>query len=348
MRLELNPAHIVTFNDFELIVETEESLSKISFSKLSLSSTRLAAILSEQRLDWSSLTDAERESIGILLQSGSVIFRDCLAATEIETPQDPSFGYFAGLTPFPDLSLKKLRVAHVCILGLGGTGSSVLQQLVGMGIKMFTLVDCDVLKFENLNRQFIGGISDVDRRKIDVGRDYIRARALNSVVYSHQLRIETADEIVEFVSIGTLRPSLIINCIDFPYKKIENIVYTAGGSLGIAVVTGSVGQSFGSWGPLISSATPCWQCWDASLSERRLLQTLRSTRTKPTPWSFGPTNSIVASQIAMLASSFLSGISAPPSDATRTVLDFGSGATYKHAYTRPCKHRSNTILDATL
>lgn len=68
--------------------------------------------------------------------------------------------------------LQRLRVA---IVGLGGTGSQVAQNLAYLGIKDFDLVDPDVVDASNLNR-LVGALpTDVGLRKVDVARRMLKA-----------------------------------------------------------------------------------------------------------------------------------------------------------------------------
>jgi hypothetical protein len=61
-----------------------------------------------------------------------------------------------------------LSALHVGIVGCGGTGSAVAEQLVRLGVRRFTLADPDVLSTSNVTRVFGSGVSDVDRPKVDV------------------------------------------------------------------------------------------------------------------------------------------------------------------------------------
>lgn len=61
--------------------------------------------------------------------------------------------------------LGRLRVA---VIGVGGTGSVVIEQLAHLGVEDLLLVDPDMLERSNLNR-IVGAVSsDVGRRKVDV------------------------------------------------------------------------------------------------------------------------------------------------------------------------------------
>lgn len=62
----------------------------------------------------------------------------------------------------------RLVGAHVVLIGLGGLGSHLAQQLAYLGIGAFTLVDDDRVEPSNLNRLVGAGPDDVDALKVDV------------------------------------------------------------------------------------------------------------------------------------------------------------------------------------
>lgn len=74
--------------------------------------------------------------------------------------------------------LAELRVA---IVGCGGTGSAVAEQLVRLGVRHFIAIDPDSLSESNLTRVYGSGPSDVGRKKVDVLADSL-ARIAPAVV----------------------------------------------------------------------------------------------------------------------------------------------------------------------
>lgn len=50
---------------------------------------------------------------------------------------------------------KKLSSMKVAVIGAGGTASSVLFGLAGLGVKNITILDGDILEESNFNRQFV-------------------------------------------------------------------------------------------------------------------------------------------------------------------------------------------------
>ena len=47
---------------------------------------------------------------------------------------------------------KKLTLAKVAVVGLGGIGLQVVQNLAYMGVKDWVLIDDDIVEYSNLNR----------------------------------------------------------------------------------------------------------------------------------------------------------------------------------------------------
>lgn len=76
--------------------------------------------------------------------------------------------------PAVQQTLSRLNVG---IVGCGGTGSAVAEQLVRLGVRNFVLIDPDTLSQSNLTR-VIGSIAtDVGRRKVDVIADHLTSVA---------------------------------------------------------------------------------------------------------------------------------------------------------------------------
>lgn len=75
--------------------------------------------------------------------------------------------------------LNSLRVA---VVGLGGTGSIAVQQLVHLGVRNFILIDPDVLEISNLNRIVGAFADDLGRSKCEVASRYVKEFAPETVV----------------------------------------------------------------------------------------------------------------------------------------------------------------------
>lgn len=103
-------------------------------------------------------------------------------------------------------ALQRLRIA---IVGLGGTGSLVVQQLVHLGVRDFILVDPDVIESTNLNRVSNALPSDIGHPKVEIAARYIMAVAKDAIVTSvvgDVTRSRTAKEL--------LNADVIFGCTD--------------------------------------------------------------------------------------------------------------------------------------
>jgi proteasome lid subunit RPN8/RPN11 len=67
-----------------------------------------------------------------------------------------------------------LRELQVAIVGCGGTGSSVAEQLVRLGVRNFTLIDSDTVSESNVTRLYGSTINDVGKPKVEVVGHHLR------------------------------------------------------------------------------------------------------------------------------------------------------------------------------
>ena len=85
---------------------------------------------------------------------------------------------FSGLGRlYGNTALQKLHDSHVCIVGVGGVGSWIVEALARSGIGTLTLVDLDDVCITNTNRQLPALTSTVGQPKISVLS--ARAREIN-------------------------------------------------------------------------------------------------------------------------------------------------------------------------
>ncbi|MDR3682103.1 MAG: ThiF family adenylyltransferase [Geothrix sp.] len=75
---------------------------------------------------------------------------------------------------FGELGQRAIQDLCIGIVGLGGTGSLVAQQLVHLGVHNFILIDPDSLEISNLNRIPNASNKDVGKSKVSIAKAYIR------------------------------------------------------------------------------------------------------------------------------------------------------------------------------
>tara|TARA_R110002096_G_scaffold238581_6_gene430141 strand:- start:591 stop:1400 length:810 start_codon:yes stop_codon:yes gene_type:complete len=65
-------------------------------------------------------------------------------------------------------TLSRLRNAHVCVAGIGGVGSWVVEALARSGIGRITMIDLDDICITNVNRQLHALDGEIGRSKVTV------------------------------------------------------------------------------------------------------------------------------------------------------------------------------------
>jgi len=75
---------------------------------------------------------------------------------------------------------EKVRKSVFGIVGLGGVGGFVFENLIRMGIENFVLFDSDNFEITNLNRQLLSSLSAIGAPKADIAET--RAKLINNEV----------------------------------------------------------------------------------------------------------------------------------------------------------------------
>ncbi len=100
---------------------------------------------------------------------------------------------FGGLTRiFGETYLHIAQNAHVCVVGIGGVGSWVVESLARSGIAQLTLVDLDDVCITNTNRQLHAFEGQVGKLKVEAMAE--RAKQINPdiIVHTHAEFFTTA------------------------------------------------------------------------------------------------------------------------------------------------------------
>ena len=79
----------------------------------------------------------------------------------------------------------KLAEAKVLIIGVGGLGCPVLQNLAAVGVGKIGIVDGDVVEETNLHRQFLYGLSDCGRSKVVVAAEVMSKQNPETVIIQY-------------------------------------------------------------------------------------------------------------------------------------------------------------------
>src|SRR3954469_3254692 len=71
-------------------------------------------------------------------------------------------------------ALVRLHEAHVCVVGVGGVGSGIVEGLARSGVGALTLVDLDDVCVTNVNRQLPALDGQIGRPKVVALADRVR------------------------------------------------------------------------------------------------------------------------------------------------------------------------------
>lgn len=155
-------------------------------------------------------------------------------------------------------NLARLRVA---IVGLGGTGSHLAQQLVYLGVRDFILVDHDCAEDSNLNRLVTATPADLDTPKVVLAR-----RLLKSVAPEAQVRVEH-NGLPSLEALTLLKGAdVIFGCVDDDGPRFMlNRIALAFGIPYFDVAVGIDTSPHGNWEiggrvALVQPGGPCLHC----------------------------------------------------------------------------------------
>ena len=148
--------------------------------------------------------------------------------------------HFAGIARlYGDAGLARLVAAHVCVIGIGGVGSWVVESLARSGVGAITMIDMDIVSPSNINRQLVATLDNVGRDKIVVMQE--RVQQINS-----GCNVTGVDD---FISGDNLAKHLgskfdyVIDCIDDFRTKAALISFCKQHKIKILTTGGAGGQS---------------------------------------------------------------------------------------------------------
>lgn len=179
----------------------------------------------------------------------------------------------AGSRPLPELFDRNIRAfgkdiqttlaeLQIAIVGAGGTGSAVAEQLVRLGVRNLLLIDVDTLSASNVTRVYGSSPVDVGRAKVDVLRDHLTAIAPDLACGVEQAMI-TLEPIARLLT----SCDLIFGCTDdnagrLVLSRLATYHLTPVIDMGILLSSNADGQLTGIDGrvTVLSPGTACLIC----------------------------------------------------------------------------------------
>lgn len=215
-----------------------------------------------------------------------------------------------------------LRGTTVAIVGLGGTGSIVAQQLAHLGVGQLVLVDHDVVDESNLNRLLGAVPADVGRPKVDVA-----AAAAGAINPGLRCQLIVGDVVDDGVAAKLLNVDFIFSCTDSMASRavINQIAYqyliaTIDMGVAIRIIDGRISSVTGRV-QMLSPGLGCLVCGDGIDGQQVRWELMTPAQRRADPYFEGasvpqpavlPLNGTVTSAAVTM---FLSAVTSYPSEA---------------------------------
>lgn len=220
---------------------------------------------------------------------------------------------------------EKLKSAKVVIFGLGGVGSNVLYNLVGMGAQNIIAVDFDEVELSNLNRQIIYNESDVGKLKSVAARNRILQFSSEVNIEFINKKISCSANIEELI----FGQDIVICAIDQPREKIMDWFNAACIKHNVPFLTGALDSRLAIYYTILPGKTGCIECWKASASKsnfmfQNLIQQKDFVPSKSPNVAIMPFMSILSGLMACEFLKIITGLSEPQSLGKLHAFDFYS------------------------
>lgn len=156
-------------------------------------------------------------------------------------------------------TLGQLRVG---VVGAGGTGSAVCEQLVRLGVRHLRLFDPDTLTASNVTRVYGSTPTDVGREKVEIARDHLQRIApdLECETFASMMTLEvTARELIDC--------DIVFGCTDdnagrLVLSRLATFMLTPVIDIGVLLSSGANGHLTGIDGRItvLSPGAACLIC----------------------------------------------------------------------------------------
>jgi tRNA A37 threonylcarbamoyladenosine dehydratase len=147
------------------------------------------------------------------------------------------FGGIARL--YGERALERFRAAHVCVVGVGGVGSWIVEALARSAVGRLTLIDLDNVAESNINRQ-------IQALSTTVGMPKIEALKQRIALINPYCEVELIEDFIDPDNIpqmiGTNRFDYVVDAIDSVKAKAALIAYCSQHAIPLIVIGGAGGQ----------------------------------------------------------------------------------------------------------
>jgi len=151
---------------------------------------------------------------------------------------DRRFGGIARL--YGEKALNRFRHAHVCVIGVGGVGSWIVEALARSAIGKLTLIDLDNVAESNINRQIQALSGTIGMAKISA----LAERIAQINPFCEVTLVEDfidPDNLEQMVGVG--RYDYVVDAIDSVKPKAALVAYCRAQGIPLVTIGGAGGQT---------------------------------------------------------------------------------------------------------
>jgi tRNA A37 threonylcarbamoyladenosine dehydratase len=157
---------------------------------------------------------------------------------EDEVDFERRFGGIARL--YGERALERFRAAHVCVIGVGGVGSWIVEALARSAVGRLTLIDLDNVAESNINRQIQALSSTIGMPKIEALKQRI-------ALINPYCEVELVEDFIDPDNIpemiGSGRFDYVVDAIDSVKAKAALIAHCSEQTIPLIVIGGAGGQT---------------------------------------------------------------------------------------------------------
>jgi tRNA A37 threonylcarbamoyladenosine dehydratase len=137
-------------------------------------------------------------------------------------------------------ALQRFRAAHVCVIGVGGVGSWIVEALARSAIGALTLIDLDNVAESNINRQIQALSTTIGQAKIDALAERIALinPSCKLTLIEDLVASDTLDQMI-----GGRGYDYVVDAIDNAKAKAALIAYCRDHQIALITIGGAGGQT---------------------------------------------------------------------------------------------------------
>ncbi|MET3132667.1 tRNA A37 threonylcarbamoyladenosine dehydratase [Oxalobacteraceae bacterium GrIS 1.11] len=168
----------------------------------------------------------------------NTITHDIWPAPAADIDFERRFGGIARL--YGACALRRFRAAHICVIGVGGVGSWIVEALARSAVGQLTLIDLDNVAESNINRQIQALTGTVGQAKIAALAE--RVAQINPFCRVNQIEdFITPDNLAQMI--GGRGYDYVIDAIDSAKSKAALVAYCRAHGVALLTIGSAGGQT---------------------------------------------------------------------------------------------------------